>query len=184
MRRCSSPGGRRLRSRTRYFGGDGRSPPVVDLGRETRSSSDCASPAPSRLEVDGASGARPHRRDRRGAPRQGGHVRRRSKDRPPGRAESPGARAAAGAALRKVRTALDDGGFEALDGGRFRVAGLELGPDEVWSSGCRVEGWTIATADGRIVAVDTTSTTSCVWRAACTTWSTTSRCCARRPGSS
>ena len=46
-----------------------------------------------------------------------------------------------GAALREVRAALAEGRFEQLDGGRFRVAGHELGPDEVLVESSAREGW-------------------------------------------
>jgi isoleucyl-tRNA synthetase len=61
-----------------------------------------------------------------------------------------------GPELRKVRTALDAGEFEALDNGSFRVAGLELSPDDVLVERVPKEGWAFAAADGVMVAVDTT----------------------------
>jgi isoleucyl-tRNA synthetase len=60
-----------------------------------------------------------------------------------------------GAALRDVRAALAEGRFEALDGGRFRVDGHELGPDEVLVEHIGVEGWAVAADDGLTVALDT-----------------------------
>ncbi|MBD0291567.1 MAG: class I tRNA ligase family protein, partial [Thermoleophilia bacterium] len=59
--------------------------------------------------------------------------------------------------VRDVRAALERGAFEELEGGRIRVAGEELEPDDV-IRGERVEvpGWAIAD-DGRLsVALDTT----------------------------
>jgi isoleucyl-tRNA synthetase len=60
-----------------------------------------------------------------------------------------------GAALREVRAALAEGRFEALDGGRFRVDGHELGPDEVLVERVALEGWAVAADDGLTVALDT-----------------------------
>jgi isoleucyl-tRNA synthetase len=61
-----------------------------------------------------------------------------------------------GAALRDVRAALAEGRFEQLDGGRFRVDGHELGPDEVLVERSAREGWALAAEDGLTVAVETT----------------------------
>jgi isoleucyl-tRNA synthetase len=61
-----------------------------------------------------------------------------------------------GAALREVRAALQEGRFEQLDGGRFRVNGYELGPDEVLVERSPREGWALAEEDGLTVAVETT----------------------------
>ncbi|MEY2426133.1 MAG: isoleucyl-tRNA synthetase, partial [Actinomycetota bacterium] len=60
-----------------------------------------------------------------------------------------------GAELGKIRAALNAGDFEQLDGGRFRVAGHELEPDEVLVESTQKEGWVIAAADGVSVALDT-----------------------------
>jgi len=60
-----------------------------------------------------------------------------------------------GRELGAVREALRDGAFEALDGGRFRAAGHELGPDEVLVERAGKEGWAVATEDGVTVALDT-----------------------------
>jgi isoleucyl-tRNA synthetase len=60
-----------------------------------------------------------------------------------------------GAELGKIRKALNDGEFEALDGGRFRVAGHELEPDEVLVEATVKEGWVIAANEGVSVALDT-----------------------------
>jgi isoleucyl-tRNA synthetase len=61
-----------------------------------------------------------------------------------------------GAALRDVRAALADGRFEELDGGRFRVDGHVLGPDEVLVERVGREGWAVAADNGVTVALDTT----------------------------
>jgi isoleucyl-tRNA synthetase len=57
--------------------------------------------------------------------------------------------------LRAVQQALQAGEFEELDGGRFRVAGHELGPDEVLVERGGREGSAIASADGVTVELDT-----------------------------
>jgi isoleucyl-tRNA synthetase len=60
-----------------------------------------------------------------------------------------------GPVLRDVRTALQEGRFEALDGGRFRVDGHVLEPDEVFVEHVGKEGWAVASDDGLTVALDT-----------------------------
>jgi isoleucyl-tRNA synthetase len=60
-----------------------------------------------------------------------------------------------GKELGVVRAALASGDFESLPGGRFRVAGRELGPDEVIVERTGREGWAVAAADGVTVAVET-----------------------------
>ena len=45
--------------------------------------------------------------------------------------------------------------FEALDGGRFRVDGHVLEPDEVLVERVGREGWAVAADDGLTVALDT-----------------------------
>ena len=75
-----------------------------------------------------------------------------------------------GAALRDVRAALQEGRFEALDGGRFRVDGHVLEPDEVFVERVGKEGWAVASrrrADRR--ARHARSTTSCAASAASST---------------
>jgi isoleucyl-tRNA synthetase len=59
-----------------------------------------------------------------------------------------------GEELRTVRSALAAGEFEQLDGGRFRVAGHELEPDEVLVERTGRDGWAVASADGLAVALD------------------------------
>jgi isoleucyl-tRNA synthetase len=60
-----------------------------------------------------------------------------------------------GKELASVRAALEAGDFERLDGGRFRVLGHELGPDEVLVEQRGKEGWAVASEDGLTVALDT-----------------------------
>jgi isoleucyl-tRNA synthetase len=60
-----------------------------------------------------------------------------------------------GRELGPVREALRSGAFEELDGGRFRAAGHELGPDEVLVERAGKEGWAVAAEDGVTVALDT-----------------------------
>jgi isoleucyl-tRNA synthetase len=60
-----------------------------------------------------------------------------------------------GPELGKLRKALEAGDFEALDDGRFRVAGHDLGPDDVLVERTEKAGWTVA-SDGPVsVALDT-----------------------------
>jgi isoleucyl-tRNA synthetase len=60
-----------------------------------------------------------------------------------------------GRELGAVRSALEAGEFEQVDGGRFRVAGHELGPDEVLVERRPREGWAMAEDDGYAVALAT-----------------------------
>jgi isoleucyl-tRNA synthetase len=60
-----------------------------------------------------------------------------------------------GPKLREVREALAAGAFEELDGGRFRVDGYELEPDEVLVERVGREGWSVASDGGLTVALDT-----------------------------
>jgi len=60
-----------------------------------------------------------------------------------------------GKELRTVQRALQEAEFEELPGGRFRVAGHELGPDEVLVERLGREGFAIASSDGVTVALDT-----------------------------
>ncbi len=59
-----------------------------------------------------------------------------------------------GKELGTVRAALAAGEFEELEGGRFRVLGHELEPDEVLVERGGKEGWAVASADGVTVALD------------------------------
>ncbi|MBV8563016.1 MAG: class I tRNA ligase family protein, partial [Actinobacteria bacterium] len=59
-----------------------------------------------------------------------------------------------GKELGAVRSALEAGEFEELEGGRFRVNGLELGPEEVLVERGGREGWAVASAEGVTVALE------------------------------
>jgi isoleucyl-tRNA synthetase len=59
-----------------------------------------------------------------------------------------------GKELAAVRAALEAGEFEELSGGGFRVAGHELGPDEVLVERHGKEGWAVAASDGVTVALE------------------------------
>jgi isoleucyl-tRNA synthetase len=59
-----------------------------------------------------------------------------------------------GRELGTVREALAAGEFEELAGGRFRVGGRELEPDEVLVERGGREGWAVASGDGVTVALD------------------------------
>jgi isoleucyl-tRNA synthetase len=61
-----------------------------------------------------------------------------------------------GKELGAVRAALQAGEFEDLGGGRFRVSGRELEPDEVLVERRGKEGWAVAAEEGVTVAIDTT----------------------------
>jgi isoleucyl-tRNA synthetase len=60
-----------------------------------------------------------------------------------------------GKELAAVRAALQAGEFEELGGGRFRVLGHELAPEEVLVERAGKEGWSVAAEDGVTVALDT-----------------------------
>jgi isoleucyl-tRNA synthetase len=59
-----------------------------------------------------------------------------------------------GAALRDVNQRLQQGEFEELEGGRFRVDGHVLEPNEVLVERVGREGWAVASEDGMTVALD------------------------------
>jgi isoleucyl-tRNA synthetase len=61
-----------------------------------------------------------------------------------------------GKELGAVRAALAASEFEELEGGRFRVLGHELEPDEVLVERGGKEGWAVASGDGVTVALDLT----------------------------
>jgi isoleucyl-tRNA synthetase len=61
-----------------------------------------------------------------------------------------------GAELGKLRKALEAGELEPLAGGGFRVAGHDLGPDDVLVERTEKEGWAVAASDGATVALDLT----------------------------
>jgi isoleucyl-tRNA synthetase len=60
-----------------------------------------------------------------------------------------------GKELGAVRAALAAGEFDELPGGGFRVAGHELGPEEVLVEQYGREGWAVASENGVTVALDT-----------------------------
>ncbi len=60
-----------------------------------------------------------------------------------------------GKELGVVRAALQAGDFEELGGGRFRVAGHELAPDEVLVERAGKDGWAVVGDAGVTVAIDT-----------------------------
>jgi isoleucyl-tRNA synthetase len=60
-----------------------------------------------------------------------------------------------GKELGAVRAALQAGEFEQLDGGGFRTAGHDLGPEDVLVERAGKEGWSVAADAGVIVAMDT-----------------------------
>ena len=130
---------------------------VVELGRQARSASGLKFRQPlRRLVVAGASG------------RVAGHVDEiadelRVKDVEFGEVEASELRVKPnlpvlgpklGAGLRDVRERLAHGEFEELDGGRFKVDGHVLEPDEVLVERVGREGWTVASEDGVTVALD------------------------------
>jgi isoleucyl-tRNA synthetase len=59
-----------------------------------------------------------------------------------------------GEELGAVRAALEAGEFEELEGGRFRVNGRDLEPDEVLVQRSGKEGWAVVADDGLTVALD------------------------------
>jgi isoleucyl-tRNA synthetase len=59
-----------------------------------------------------------------------------------------------GKELGPVRAALAAGEFEELEGGRFRVLGHELAPDEVLVERTGKPGWAVASEEGVTVALD------------------------------
>ncbi len=59
-----------------------------------------------------------------------------------------------GKELGAVRAALQAGEFEELEGGRFRVLGHELEPEEVLVERGGRDGWAVASADGATVALE------------------------------
>jgi isoleucyl-tRNA synthetase len=60
-----------------------------------------------------------------------------------------------GKELGPLRAALQAGEFEQLEGGRFRVDGHELGPEEVLVERSGREGWALAEDDALTVALST-----------------------------
>jgi isoleucyl-tRNA synthetase len=130
---------------------------VVELGRQARASTGLKLRQPlSRLLVEGAPRAASHADEIRDELRV--------KEVEFGRVEAtelhvkPNLRVLGpklGKELGAVRAALAAGKFEELDGGRFRVAGRELEPEEVLVERTGREGWAVAAEDGVTVALDT-----------------------------
>jgi isoleucyl-tRNA synthetase len=131
---------------------------VVDLGRQARSSSGLKLRQPlRRLVVQGAPRAESHRAEIEEELRVKG-VEFGEVDAAELRVKPnlPVLGPKLGKELRAVREALEAGEFEQLGGGRFRVGGHELGPDEVLVERRGREGWAVAAQDGLTVALDTT----------------------------
>jgi isoleucyl-tRNA synthetase len=131
---------------------------VVELGRQARSASGLKLRQPlRRLVVEGATGAAAHADEIRDELRvkevEFGPVQATELHVKP---HLPALGPKLGKELAVVRAALAAGAFEELDGGRFLVAGHELGPDEVLVERSGKEGWAVAAEDGLTVALDTT----------------------------
>jgi isoleucyl-tRNA synthetase len=130
---------------------------VVDLGRQARSSSGMKGRQPlRRLVVQGAGLAQSHvdeiREELRVKEVEFGEVEAAELSVKP---NLPVLGPKLGKELGNVRAALQAGEFEQLDGGRFRAAGHELGPDEVLVEQHGREGWAVAAGDGVTVGLDT-----------------------------
>jgi isoleucyl-tRNA synthetase len=129
---------------------------VVDLGRQARAQSGIKLRQPlRRLVVQGADGVAPHAaeiaeelsvKDVEFGEVEASEVR--------VKPNLPVLGPKLGKELGGVRAALEAGQFEELDGGRFRVNGYELGPDEVLVERHGREGWAVAAEDGLTVALD------------------------------
>jgi isoleucyl-tRNA synthetase len=129
---------------------------VVDLGRVARSSSGVKLRQPlPRLVVEGATPADELvaivREELRVKSVELGHVEAELLVKP----NLPVLGPKLGKELGAVRAALAAGEFEELGGGRFRVAGRDLDPDEVLVERSGRDGWAIASSDGVTVALDT-----------------------------
>jgi isoleucyl-tRNA synthetase len=130
---------------------------VVELGRQARSTSGLKLRQPlRRMVVEGADAARPFADEIRDELRV--------KELEFGAVEATDLRVKPnlrvlgpklGKELGAVRAALAAGEFEQLAGGRVRVNGRELGPDEVFVERLPREGWALAEQDGVTVAVST-----------------------------
>jgi isoleucyl-tRNA synthetase len=130
---------------------------VVELGRQARSTSGLKHRQPlRRLVVDGAPLAAAHAEEIRDELRvkevEFGEVEAAELTVKP---NLPVLGPKLGKELGTVRAALAGGEFEELGGGRFRVAGHELAPEEVLVERGSREGWALAEADGLAVAVST-----------------------------
>jgi isoleucyl-tRNA synthetase len=129
---------------------------VVELGRKARAEASLKLRQPlRRLVVDGAAGAAKHEHEIRDELRV--------KEVDFGAVDAVELRVKPnlpvlgpklGKELGEVRRRLAEGDFEQLDGGRFRVNGHVLGPDEVLIERGAREGWALAEDDGVTVALD------------------------------
>ncbi len=130
---------------------------VVDLGRQARAASKLKTRQPlRRLVVEGLDRAQAHAADIGEelrvkevvfGPIEATDLRVRPNLKVLGPRLGPG--------LGAVRAALDAGDFEARPDGGFRVAGQDLGPDDVLVERTEKPGWAVATDDGVSVALDT-----------------------------
>ena len=129
---------------------------VVELGRQARSQAGIKHRQPlRRLVVQGAEGARGHAdeiadelsvKEVEFGPVEATELR--------VKPNLPVLGPKLGKELAAVRAALEAGEFEELDGGRFRVNGHELGPEEVLIERRGKEGWAVAGEDGLTVALE------------------------------
>ncbi len=130
---------------------------VVELGRQARAAAKLKTRQPlRRLVVEGADRAAPHAadiaeelrvKDVTFGPIDATELR--------VRPNLPVLGPRLGPALGKIRKALEAGEYEPLEGGRFRVAGHELGSDDVLVERTEKAGWAVASDDGVSVALDT-----------------------------
>jgi isoleucyl-tRNA synthetase len=129
---------------------------VVELGRQARSQSGIKFRQPlRRLVVQGADGVAPHAdeiaeevsvKEVVFGPVEASELR--------VKPNLPVLGPKLGKELGAVRAALEAGEFEELGDGRYRVNGVELGPDEVLVERRGKEGWAVAGEDGLTVALD------------------------------
>jgi isoleucyl-tRNA synthetase len=129
---------------------------VVELGRQARSQSGIKLRQPlRRLVVQGADGVRDHAREIADelsvkevefGPVDATELR--------VKPNLPVLGPKLGKELGAVRAALEAGKFEELEGGRLRVNGHELSPEEVLVERRGKEGWAVAGEDGLTVALD------------------------------
>jgi isoleucyl-tRNA synthetase len=130
---------------------------VVELARQARSSSGLKLRQPlRRLVVEGAPGAASHAdeiaEELRVKSVEFGEVEAQELVVKP---HLPALGPRLGKELAAVRAALAAGDLEDLGGGRFRVLGHELGPEEVLVERRGKEGWAVAAEEGVTVALDT-----------------------------
>jgi isoleucyl-tRNA synthetase len=131
---------------------------IVDLGRQARSASGLKLRQPlRRLVVQGANGANAHADEIADELRvkavEFGEVQASELRVKP---NLPELGPKLGPALREVSSALAEGRFEELEGGRFRVDGHILEPDEVLVERVGMAGWVVTSENGLTVALDTT----------------------------